>query len=344
MVALRDIGFSWMIQQSVNNKLHIYPKKAIIQRQFGRNILPMPSLPRVPLSTLPTFRAAAKAPNLRAAAEQLHLTHSAVSQQLKLLQTQLGFELFDRRGKRLVLNPAGAALLRATEAALDRLAEGVRDAEAAASGATQSLRLTSLPSFAQRWLLPRIGRWRERHPDIVIQIDTSRELVDLRREGCHVALRQGDGQWRGLHAEQLTRSPLIVVATPARAARLQGVAGAALAGEPLLGDAGLWQRWFALSGHTRKVRPVAEFADAGLMLQATEQDLGIALVSEVLAADALVDGRLVRLGGASLPDADAYVYWWVCPPELIEWPALKALHDWVFEEIAASRRALRDKG
>ncbi len=304
----------------------------------------MPSPPRLPLATLPTFRAAAKAANLRAAAEQLHLTHSAVSQQIKLLEAQLGFELFDRRAKRLVLNPAGAALLRAAEAALDRLAEGVLDAEAAASGATQALRVTLLPSFAQRWLLPRMGRWRERHPHIAIEIDTSRELVDLQREGFHVALRQGSGGWRGLQAEQLTRSPLIAVATPARAARLEGAAGALLAAEPLLGDARLWQRWLALSGHTRKVRPVAEFADAGLMLQATEQDIGIALVSEVLAADALIDGRLKRLAGPTLPDADAYVYWWVCTPELSGWPPLKALHDWLFEEIAASRRALQGRG
>lgn len=299
----------------------------------------MPKAPRLPLSTLPTFRAVARSPNLRAAAEQLHLTHSAVSQQLKLLESQLGFELFDRRAKRLALNPAGAALLRAADAALDRLAEGVLDAEAAASGVTQSVRLTLLPSFAQRWLLPRMNRWRERHPGITLELHTSRELVDLQRAGFHAALRHGNGDWRGLHAERLSDSPLIAVAAPARAARLDGASAAALAAEPLLGTAEMWHRWLALIGHTHSVRPVATFADGGLMMQATEQDIGIALVSELLAADALIDGRLKRLHGPTLSD-DAAVYWWVCPPELRAWPPVAALHDWLFEEIAASRREL----
>jgi LysR family glycine cleavage system transcriptional activator len=300
----------------------------------------MPSHPHLPLANLPALRAVAKAPNLRAAAEQLHLTHSAVSQQIKQLESQLGFDLFDRRGKRLVLNAAGAALLRATDAALDRLAEGVRDAEAAASGATQSLRITTLPSFAQRWLLPRMNRWRERHPDIVLELHTSRDVVDLQREGFHVALRQGRGDWRGLYGERLTDSPLIAVAAPLRAARLAGADAAALAAEPLLGTGKQWQRWLAHGGYSRPVRTVAEFADAGLMLQATEQDIGIALVSEMLAADALISGQLARLAGPPLPDVDTYAYWWVCPPELRSWPPLAALHEWVFDEMAAAQRAL----
>src|SRR5690606_21939093 len=115
------------------------------------------SMSRLPLQTLPAFRAVARLQNLRAAAETLHLTHSAVSQQIKLLEEQLGFPLFDRRGRRVVLNAAGAALQRAVEPALDRLDEGVRAAAATSAGAAVQLRITLLPSFAQRWLLPRMG-------------------------------------------------------------------------------------------------------------------------------------------------------------------------------------------
>ena len=104
---------------------------------------------RIPLQTLPMFRAVARLSNLRAAAEQLHLTHSAISQQMRVLEEQLGFALFDRRGRRVVLNAAGAALLSAVEPALAQIDEGVRAAALAASGTEQSLRLTALPSFAQ---------------------------------------------------------------------------------------------------------------------------------------------------------------------------------------------------
>ena len=118
---------------------------------------------RLPLNTLPAFRTVAQLSNLRAAAHALHLTHSAVSQQIRGLEDHLGFLLFDRRGRRVVLNAAGLALLRSVQGALAQLDDGVQAAAAAASGAAQRLRITVLPSFAQRWLLPRIGRWRDEY-------------------------------------------------------------------------------------------------------------------------------------------------------------------------------------
>ena len=148
----------------------------------------MPRPIRLPLNALPAFRAVAELQNLRAAAEVLHLTHSAVSQQIRGLETQLGFQLFDRRGRRVVLNPGGEALLRSVQAALATLDDGVQQAAAAAKGAAQRLRVSMLPSFAQRWLLPRMGRWHERHPKLALEIDASQQVVDLQRDG--------NGHWR----------------------------------------------------------------------------------------------------------------------------------------------------
>jgi LysR family glycine cleavage system transcriptional activator len=295
---------------------------------------------RLPLNTLPAFRVAARLQNLRAAAEELHLTHSAVSQQIKLLEEQIGLPLFERRGRSIVLNAAGAALQRAVEPALDRLADGLRAAQQAAAGAAQQVRLTVLPSFAQRWLLPRMGRWRERHPEITIELHASQQVVDLQREGFHAALRVGAGHWRGLQAERLMDSPIVAVASPARAARLRPGDLAAIAAEPLLGPAEMWERWLALGGQRLNAKPVAEFNDAGLMLQAVEQDIGIALARDLLAADALQAGRLVQLSPLALADTDFATYWLVHPPELAGWPPLVALRDWLFEEMAQSRLAL----
>ncbi|PKO60911.1 MAG: LysR family transcriptional regulator [Betaproteobacteria bacterium HGW-Betaproteobacteria-18] len=299
---------------------------------------------RLPLNTLPAFRVVARLGNLRAAAQELHLTHSAVSQQIKLLEEQVGFELFDRRGRRIVLNAAGATLQRAVEPALDRLDEGLRAAVAVAHGDAQRIRLSLLPSFAQRWLLPRMPRWRERHPDISLELHTSQRVVDLQREGFHVALRQGTGPWRGLQAERLFDSPLIALGSPAAARRLHGCSTDALADEPLLGNVKLWERWFALGCCRVAVNPVATFNDSGLMLQAVEQDIGIGLAREVLAADALREGRLVRLSPWALPDATAYAYWCVFPTELEDWPPLQAFRAWLREELALSLQSLAETG
>jgi LysR family glycine cleavage system transcriptional activator len=298
------------------------------------------SMARLPLQTLPAFRAVARSQNLRAAAEELSLTHSAISQQIKLLEEQLGFEVFDRRGRRVVLNAAGEALQRAVEPALERLDDGVRAAAAASAGAAQRLRVTLVPSFAQRWLLPRMASWRARHPDISIELDASQRMVDLQREGFHAALRSGSGPWRGLQCDRLIDSPLIAVGAPAAARRLNRRGTESLADEALLGDTDLWERWFALDRCHVAVRPVASFNDAGLMLQAAEQDIGIALTRELLAADALREGRLVRLSPLALPDETAATYWLVYPPELAGWAPLLALRAWLHEELARSLRAL----
>ena len=297
---------------------------------------------RLPLQTLPTFLTVARLANLRAAADELHLTHSAISQQIKLLEEQLGFPLFERRGRRIALNAAGSAMLAAVEPALAQLDDGVRAASAASGGAEHRIRLTLLPSFAQRWLLPRMASWRERHPDIGIELHASQQVIDLQREGFHVALRQGSGPWRGLEAERLLDSPLIAVGSPNAARRLLGRDPGTFCDEPLLGHAGTWEEWFLLAGRRVRVNPVAAFNDAGLMLQAAEQDLGLALAREVLAADALRAGRLWRLSPIALDDPDAYAYWLVYPPALRDWPPLVALRRWIREEIARTQAPVPD--
>lgn len=299
---------------------------------------------RLPLSTLPTFREAARSQNLRATAERLHLTHSAVSQQIRQLEQQLGFPLFERRGRSLTLNAAGAALQRSVEAALSMLDEGVRAATLAAEGKVQTLRITVLPSFAQRWLLPRMARWRERHPGITLEIHSSQAVIDLQREGFHGALRSGTGPWRGLEGEQLVTSSLIAVGAPGRAVRIRPGDHTALAAEPLLGRADQWNQFLSLCGCKLRGKTVAEFNDAGLMLQAAEQDLGVALASELLAADALQSGRLVRLSPLTLADGEPAPYWFVYPPQHAELPALCALRQWLQEEMALSRAMLVESG
>lgn len=297
---------------------------------------------RLPLSTLPAFRAVAELQNLRAAAERLHLTHSAVSQQIKVLETQLGFPLFERSGRGIVLNSAGAALLCSVQGAMALLDEGTMAASAAASGSEQRLRVSVLPSFAQRWLLPRMARWRERNPGLTLEIETSQQVVDLLRDGFHAALRFGRGPWPGVESETLfdTPLPLIVLASPETAAALPDHSPQTLARQPLLGERELWQTWFSAAGLDTPITPVASFNDAGMIMQAAEQGLGITLGRQLLAADALCSGRLVQISPISIEYEQAQTYHLVYRPSLRDWAPLVELKQWLRDELEMSRENL----
>lgn len=302
----------------------------------------MASLDRFPLHYLAAFRAAAQTQNLRAAAESLNLTHSAVSQQIRGLEQALGFEVFTRQGRRLALNPAGQALQRAVAKVFAELQAGVIAATQAHGKAAQTLRVTALPSFAQRWLMPRLPRWQALQPCIALDLHTSQQVVDLERAGYHVGLRVGRGPWPGLVTERLFHSPLIAVAAPALANKLIGRPAADLVNEPLLGDTDDWQAWFAGVGVAATPVVVASFNDAGVLLQAGEQAMGVALAREVLAADALLEGRLVRLNAHAVDldaDRDHQI---VYPEALRDDPAVRAFCDWLHAEIAALENQLRE--
>lgn len=302
---------------------------------------------RIPLQCLPAFRAAAELQSLRAAASALHLTPSAISQQIQTLEAQLGFPLFDRQGRKVVLNAAGAVFLRSVQAALAELDAGLQGASTVAKGTEDlAVRMTVIPSLAQRWLLPRIGRWRERHPGIRLEIEATQQSVDLLREGLHVGIRAGGGFWPGLVAERLfdLDVPLIVVGSRQAADRLAGCGAEAIARQPLLGDPLVWNRWLEAAGVAGSFQPVATFSDTGLMLQAAEQDLGLALARGLYTVDALRDGRLVQISNVSVHYESAQRYFLVYAPALRDWMPLAHLRDWLAEELQASRLSPAELG
>ncbi|MFZ6679231.1 LysR substrate-binding domain-containing protein [Undibacterium sp. Tian12W] len=298
---------------------------------------------RIPLQFLPAFRAAAQLQSLRAAASLLNLTPSAISQQISALEQQLGFALFERQGRRVLLNAAGKIFLQSVDAALDGLEAGARAARAGESaGADTVLRLTVVPSFAQRWLLPRIGHWRERHPNIRLSIEATQQSRDLQSQDLHAGIRFGNGHWQGLEAEMLSDLdlPLLVVGSPHAAHRLKDYTAEQIAREPLLGDPLVWQRWLDAAGIKGKVVPVASFAETGLMLQAAEHDLGLALARGVYTVDALVNGNLVQVSQVIARHDVRQRYYLVYPPALRNWAPLLHLRAWLFEELQESRKQM----
>ena len=301
---------------------------------------------RIQLNFLPTFVAVAQLENLRAAAEALHLTHSAVSQQIGEIENRLGFPLFDRRGRRIHLNAAGQALLRQAAPALALVEDGLK-AAAAAAGAAQSLRITMLPSFAQRWFLPRLGLWRAQHPGIPIEIEASVNIVDLQREGFHAAIRTGTGPWPGLEHERLydTPTPMVAVASPAVAQRLQrrraGRHGARAAAGRQRGVGELVRRRGPAHardarGVVQRRRPDAAGDRAGAGAGGRPRAAGGRRVARRPGWPSCSTSRWCWIG--------VQPYYLVYPPALKNWPPLIALRDWVRHEFDCSLRDASRRG
>ncbi len=294
----------------------------------------------LPLQTLRVFRQAAQQQNLRAAAETLNLTHGAVSQQIRLLEERLGLPLFDRVGRGIKLNAAGAALLHRVQQALALLEAGEREAHAVGHTPQQVLRLSMLPSFAQCWLLARLSRWQRAHPGWRLAIDARLNLVDLGgAEAADVAVRYGQPPWPGTLARPLGGELLFPVASPSLAGALRGLAPADLLRFPLLQGTAEWRGWLQAAGVSEpQPEAVASFNDAGLLLQAAEAGLGIALARGLLVLDRLRDGRLIPLHPLTV--ASPRRYWLVASEPGWQRPEVQALHAWLLAQLAESEREL----
>lgn len=285
---------------------------------------------RIPLHVLPTFVLAARLENLRAAAQQIHLTHGAVSQQIQLLEQAIGCPLFERKGRGVRLNAAGRELLEVAEPVLLSLQQGINRVRRIST--SQMLRLSVLPSFAHYWLLPRLGEFHHACPGITLDIDASLAIQNLEHKGFDAAIRIGKGQWPGVEAKFIASGEVQPVASPGLAKLWQQAFTAGDAAIPLLEhDVTPWRNWFQLDGQTGCGQQLAIFNDAGLLLRAAEQGFGIALLKTVLAGDAVAAGRLVPLAAARrLGDDDIYLVW---PRTTGLTPAVAALLSWLQQQL-----------
>ena len=200
-----------------------------------------------PLPALRAFEAAARLGSVTAAAEELHVTHSAISQQIKSLEGALGVRLFGREGRRIALTAAGLELLAGANDALCAIARTVNRVRLRAN--PRRLTVTTLPSFAACWLAPRIGRFLEAMPGVELNVISTQAQLDYLREGIDVGIRFGAGQYEDLDAELLMEDEMLVVASPDYLARNPVSTPADLAGCRLLrSDGESWALWFARAG------------------------------------------------------------------------------------------------
>lgn len=264
---------------------------------------PNSSLP--PMHTLRAFEAIGRLRSFTLAAEELHLTHSAISHQMRALESSLRTSLIDRSRRDIALTPKGLQFLDVVRPVLQQLS-GVTEALRHAD--VRRLRINVLPSFAARWLLSRIGDFFLRHPDIDVDISSTQALVDLGTSGAHLGIRYGSGQWPGVRSELLFDECLFPVASPSYI-REHGIhANEDLPRATLLrDDFHPWTTWF-------EQHQVAEanctfgavYRDSALAVQAAENGQGVALARSWLVADALEAKALRRIGVASVPAGAAY--------------------------------------
>ncbi len=163
-------------------------------------------LRRLPaLNALKSFEAAARHESFTRAAEELCVTQGAVSHQVKALEQELGIKLFNRERQRLVITESGREYLGVVRDALDRIALGTeRLMQRQSSGA---LTISTSPDFAAKWLVHRLGRFAETHPDIDLRVSATMHHVDFAREEVDLAVRHGDGNWPGLDTVRLSQEP-----------------------------------------------------------------------------------------------------------------------------------------
>ena len=287
-----------------------------------------------PLAALRVFEAAARRGSVTAAADELHVTHSAVSQQIKGLENSLGVKLFSRSGRHVVLTAAGRELAIGANEALCAIGRTTTQVRQRAN--PRRLTVTTIPSFAACWLTPRISRFLEQAPEAELNILSTSTPLDYLREGIDAGIRFGSGHYDTLDAELLMGDEILAVASP------EYVAGNAILAPDDFARCRLirssddsWAAWFARAGLDRPDPDAGLFFDDfALALTWAQNGQGITLTRRSLADESLRQGTLVQLFDIALPDERKY--WFVTPQGIEATPLLEKFKAWVFAEASRS--------
>ncbi|MBI3196417.1 MAG: transcriptional regulator GcvA [Rhodospirillales bacterium] len=285
-----------------------------------------------PLKTLPSFEVAARHLSFSAAAAELHLTHGAISRQMKSLEDHLGVRLFRRLGRGLELTAAGAALLPAVRTALDVVEAGAL--QVAGAGRSGALVVSCLPTFMMRWLIPRLYDFKARHPGIDVRLSASSAPVAFARDGIDVAIRlDAGGPWpQDIEALPFLEEEIGPVCSPALLVRRKVKAPADLRHHALLHtdtrpDA--WADWAArrgVAGLALEPSAGTRFEHFYFMLEAAVSGLGVAMAPRPLVAEDLKLGRLVAPLGF-VPSGRRYHL--VCPADAAEVAKVRTFRTWI---------------
>jgi len=286
---------------------------------------------QLPVRAIWVFHAAARAGSISRAAEELGVTPSAVTQQIQSLEVQLGVSLLTKLGRRVVLTEAGELYYAKITDEIERIEEATGTIRGYRSVTTLTVRAT--PTLANKWLLPRLGAFLDRNPELDIRVDGTNEPTDFNRELVDLEIRHGDGRWPGLFVEGMAEETFLPACSPKLAAA-----------ESLLPDEltrfrlihsvksqAQWTAWFKLAG----VQPVQGwrrvlFDRSHMAIDAAVDGMGIALESTMMMERELRDGSLV-CPVAEPPPVRIVTQWIVCPRDHLRQKKVRLFLDWLRE-------------
>lgn len=298
------------------------------------------------LNALRAFEAAARHQSFSAAAAELNVTPAAVGQQVRNLESWLGIALFTRAGSgasRLMPTDAARAALPDIQEGFARLTVGL--ARLKDTSVHAELTITVCPAFAAKWLLPRIERFQQAHPQMDVLLDTNARAVDFLVERIDVGVRYGAGKWPGLDAVHLMDENMFPVCAPDFPLLVDGqlppealsrctlIHDMSMASDP---DYPTWRRWLDAAGYPEiEALHRLRIDNSAAVLQAAIDGQGLALARSVMVRDDLAAGRLFRPFGAPAPDCPlTQAYYIVYRPECAELAKVQAFRDWLLEEAA----------
>jgi LysR family glycine cleavage system transcriptional activator len=282
------------------------------------------------LSALRAFEVAARQRNFSEAARVLNVTHAAIGQAVRGLETELGTALLRRNGRDLVLTEDGERLARALHDGFGTIAAGVEALRRVEK--RRGLRVTTTPNFAQSVLLPRLGEFWRRHPDVAVSITPDYTVADLARDGYDVAIRTGQGSWPGLVAEPLVKTRYILVGTPDLVARDSDITRLPWLLAPGDPQEVLWLHAAGIDPATLKVNGID---NPTLAVSAALAGYGLLFSADAVVASDLAAGRLVEVPFPGLPEL---TYWVVTLPGPRR-PAVDAFVNWLRTRSAQNGRS-----
>ncbi len=264
-----------------------------------------------PLTQLRAFEAAARLQGFSQAARELNVTHAAVAQQVRALEERLGCDLIYREGRGLKLTAKGEKLAQALSDGFGMIGRSL--AELAAETGAGPLRLTMTPAFATQWLMPRLGEFWTKHPEIPLLLHPEQRLMDLRREGIDLGIRFGSGKWPGVEAEFLTSAEHVIVAAPDLLEGRKKLTHEEMSAMPWVIEQD-WPEamvWLRERGLQPDAMAITWMPNQELALAAARQGLGLHVEAAALVEQDVEEGNLIDLGRLR---EDSLAYYMVTKP------------------------------
>lgn len=291
------------------------------------------------LNAIRAFEAAARHGSFTVAAEELYVTHAAVSRHVRDLERWLGKDLFVRTRRGVRLTEAGLRYSARVTPLFDALAGATREAM---QGEPCRLVVTVEPALASRWLVPRLGRFAAAYPEIELRVDPDVALADFRSGAADVGLRYGIGPWDDVETLRLVRSVSFPVCSPGLIGQAASMSPDELAGHRLLHEQHKvhWREWLNRVGVRMGDDWLGVIYQAQLAIEAAEAGQGFAFGDQMLCTDALAEGRLVRPFSLEIEDPGQYFLVWAkgATPS----SPMRAFREWLEAEIGKTQRLFEE--